>query len=156
MVRWQQNISVGVVARQVGEVSYIILGFVLSTIMFQLSVSLALVLNIIDLEEANQRKISYNICMVVICVLYIALASLEYSLDSLQGYEHLSFEAIGLVVLILIYFSTIIDLIRKLRIFVLRETKLEGRLVRIQFLIFFVAYGSKLITICVWIKRPLN
>ena len=43
----------------------------------------------------------------------------------------LVFEALGLIVLFLIYFSTIIDLIRKLRIFVLEETKLEGRLVRI-------------------------
>jgi len=94
--------------------------------------------------------------MIVICVVYIALASLEYSLDSLQGYEHLSFEALGLIVLILIYFSTIIDLIRKLRIFLLQETKLEGRLIRIQFLIFVIAYGSKLILLCVWIKKPLN
>ena len=53
IVNWEQNISVGVIARQIGEVSYILLGFVLSAIMFQLSVSLALVLNIIDLEEAN-------------------------------------------------------------------------------------------------------
>ena len=48
------------------------------------------------------------------------------------------------------------DLIRKLRIFLLEETKLEGRLIRIQFLIFFIAYGSKIITLMVWIKRPLK
>ena len=99
--------------------------------MFQLSVSLALILNIIDLQEANQRKISYNICMILISIVYIVLASVEYSLDSIQGYEHLAFEAVGLIVLFLIYFSTIIDLIRKLRIFVLEETKLEGRLIRV-------------------------
>ena len=116
--------------------------------------SLALVLNIIDLEEANQRKISYNICITVISLVYIALAATEYSLDSLQGYEHLAFEALGLVVLFVIYFSTIVDLIRKLRIFVLEETKLEGRLIRVQFLIFFVAYGSKVITLMYWIKNP--
>ena len=67
----------------------------------------------------------------------------------------MAFEAIGLVVLFFIYFSTIVDLIRKLRIFVLEETKLEGRLIRIQFLIFFIAYGSKIITLLVWIRRPL-
>ena len=94
--------------------------------------------------------------MCIISVVYVGLAALEYSLDSLQGYEHLSFEALGLVILFLIYFSTIVDLIRKLRIFVLQETKLEGRLIRVQFLIFFVAYGSKVITILVWIRKPLD
>ena len=94
--------------------------------------------------------------MCIISLVYVGLAALEYSLDSLQGYEHLSFEALGLVILFLIYFSTIVDLIRKLRIFVLQETKLEGRLIRVQFLIFFVAYGSKVITILVWIRKPLD
>ena len=93
--------------------------------------------------------------MTVISVVYIVLASVEYKLDDDQGYEHLAFEAIGLIILFLIYFSTIVDLIRKLRIFLLEETKLEGRLIRIQFLIFFIAYGSKIITMMVWIKRPL-
>ena len=69
--------------------------------------------------------------MTVISIVYIVMASVEYQLDEIQGYEHLVFEALGLIVLFLIYFSTIIDLIRKLRIFVLEETKLEGRLVRI-------------------------
>ena len=147
--------TLGIVARQIGDVTYILLGYSLSAIMFQLSVSLSLILNIIDLEEANQRKITYNICITVISVVYIVLASVEYKLDDIQGYEHLAFEAIGLIILFLIYFSTIVDLIRKLRIFLLEETKLEGRLIRIQFLIFFIAYGSKIITLMVWIKRPL-
>ena len=72
------NLTLGVIARQISAVSYILLGFVLSTIMFQLSVSLALVLNIIDLEEANQRKITYNICIGLISVAYIVLAIVEY------------------------------------------------------------------------------
>ena len=147
--------TLGIVARQIGDVTYILLGYSLSAIMFQLSVSLSLILNIIDLEEANQRKITYNICITVISVVYIVLASVEYKLDDIHGYEHLVFEAIGLIILFLIYFSTIVDLIRKLRIFLLEETKLEGRLIRIQFLIFFIAYGSKIITLMVWIKRPL-
>ena len=94
--------------------------------------------------------------MTIISVVYIVLAGVEYKLDDIQGYEHLAFEAIGLIVLFLIYFSTIVDLIRKLRIFLLEETKLEGRLIRIQFLIFFIAYGSKIITLMVWIKKPLS
>ena len=64
------------------------------------------------------------------------------------------FEVMGLVVLCLIYFSTIVDLIRKLRIFVLEEAKLEAWFVKIQFIIFFLAYGSKVITLLYWIKNP--
>ena len=45
--------TLGIVARQIGDVTYILLGYSLSAIMFQLSVSLSLILNIIDLEEAN-------------------------------------------------------------------------------------------------------
>ena len=68
--------------------------------------------------------------------------------------EHLIFEALGLVVLCLIYFTTIVELIRKLRIFVLEETKLEARLLSVQFCIFLFAYGSKVITLVYWIKNP--
>ena len=54
LLNWQQkHVSLGIVSRQIGDVTYILLGFVLSAIMFQLSVSLSLILNIIDLEEAN-------------------------------------------------------------------------------------------------------
>ena len=56
--------------------------------------------------------------------------------------------------LCVIYFSTIVDLIRKLRIFVLEETKLEANLIRLQFFIFFLAYGSKVIATLFWIKKP--
>ena len=64
------------------------------------------------------------------------------------------FEALGLVVLCLIYFTTIVELIRKLRIFVLEETKLEARLLSVQFCIFLLAYGSKVITLVYWIRNP--
>ena len=60
----------------------------------------------------------------------------------------------GLVVLCLIFFCTIVDLIRKLRIFVLEETKLEARLLSVQFCIFLLAYGSKVITLLYWIRNP--
>ena len=68
--------------------------------------------------------------------------------------EHLIFEALGLVVLCLIFFATIVELIRKLRIFVLEETKLEARLLSVQFCIFLLAYGSKVITLVYWIRNP--
>lgn len=41
------------------------------------------------------------------------------------------FECMGLVVLCLIYFTTCVDLYRKLSIFVLDETKKEARLVQL-------------------------
>lgn len=86
--------------------------------------------------------------------MYMACIAIELTLDSRHESEHMTFEALGLVVLFLIYFSTIVDLIRKLRIFVLEETKLEGRLIHVQFLIFFVAYGSKIFTLMYWIRNP--
>ena len=49
-----------------------LLGFVISAQMFQLSCSLALVLNIIDIKESNGRKITFNVCVGVICVACIA------------------------------------------------------------------------------------
>ena len=58
------------------------------------------------------------------------------------------------MVLCLIFFATIIELIRKLRIFVLDETKLEARLLSVQFCIFLLAYGSKVITLVYWIRNP--
>ena len=73
----------------------------------------------LDLHEANRHKWTYNICVFVISLVFIAASAIEYNLDLLQGKEHLVFEALGLIVLCLIYFSTIVDLIRKLRIFVL-------------------------------------
>ena len=108
----------------------------------------------LDLHEANRRKWTYNICLLVISMVFIAASAVEYKLDILMGREHLVFEALGLIVLCLIYFSTIVDLIRKLRIFVLEQTKMEGILIRVQFIIFFIAYGSKVITIMYWIKNP--
>jgi hypothetical protein len=78
----------------------------------------------------------------------------ETKLSDLANEEHLAFEAIALIVLCLVYFSTCIELLRKLRIFVLEETLKEARLVQLQFLIFFVAYTSKICTLCYWIKYP--
>ena len=92
--------------------------------------------------------------MIVICTIYCVFAGIEAAMDVRWHTEHLIFEALGLIVLCLIYFSTIVDLIRKLRIFVLEETKLEANLVRVQFAIFFVAYGSKVITLLYWVKNP--
>ena len=33
---------------------------------------------------------------------------------------------------------------------------MEGHLVKVQFIIFFIAYGSKVITLLYWIKNPPN
>ncbi len=122
--------------------------------MFQLSISLSLILNIIDLKEANARKCTFNICISFIALMTIVGSYFEMQIDDLANEEHLAFEAIGLIVLCLVYFSTCIELLRKLRIFVLEETLKETRLVQFQFLIFFVAYTSKIITLCYWIKYP--
>ena len=46
--------------------SYILLGFVISATMFQLSCSLALVLNIIDIKELEKRKLSYNVAVIIL------------------------------------------------------------------------------------------
>ena len=64
------------------------------------------------------------------------------------------FEMLAVVVLCVIYFSTCVDLYRKLRIFVLEETKKESRLIVLQFVIFFLAYGSKIIVLMYWAKNP--
>ena len=52
-VNWKGAISIANIFRHISSTSYLILGFILSAIMFQLSTSLALILNIIDLHEAN-------------------------------------------------------------------------------------------------------
>lgn len=54
----------------------------------------------------------------------------------------------------LIYFSSCVDLVRKLNIFVLEETKVEACFVKCQFIIFFLAYSSKIITLMYWIRNP--
>ena len=131
-----------------------LLGFVISAQMFQLSCSLALVLNIIDIKESFGRKVTFNVCVSVICVACIAGTWYVTAQDRYAQKSHLIFETLGLVVLCLIYFSTCVDLYRKLRIFVLDETKVESRLVQLQFIIFFVAYGSKVCTLMYWIKNP--
>ena len=85
----------------------------------------------IDFKEAQLRKVSYNIGMIVICVIFTAASTLECVEDILYMSPHLIYEALGLIVLCVIYFSTIVELIRKLRIFVLEETKLEANLIRL-------------------------
>ena len=81
MTHFVNYLSTGIIARYVGDVSYILLGFVLSAIMFQLSVSLSLILNMIDLEEANAHKFTFNICITFICVVYIGFSITEVLLD---------------------------------------------------------------------------
>jgi len=130
MVNKETAITPGDYARHVSAITYIILGFLISATMFQLSVSLALVLNIIDVEEANRRKWTYNICVLVISLVYVFCCTIEVRLDNAEHREHMIFEVMGLVVLCLIYFSTIVDLLRKLSIFVLEEAKLEAWFVR--------------------------
>lgn len=152
--RNSNGITVGDYARHVSSICYIILGFVISCTMYQLSCSLALVLNIIDVQEANRRKWTYNICVFIIGLVFVFCSAIQIKLDCAEHREHMIFEVMGLVVLCLIYFSTIVDLIRKLRIFVLEEAKLEAWFVRIQFLIFFFAYGSKVVTLLYWIRNP--
>ena len=122
--------------------------------MYQLSVSLGLILNFFDLKDANTRKTTYNVTLLIINVCYITCTAFECYLDSVEHREHLIFEALGLCVLCLIFFATIVELIRKLRIFVLEETKLEARLLGVQFILFLFAYGSKVITLAFWIKHP--
>ena len=144
----------GEICRNIACTAYIVLGFIISATMFQLSVSLSLVLNMIDLKDANTRKTTYNVTLLVINVGYITCAAFEVYLDEMEHREHLIFEALGLLVLCLIFFCTIVELIRKLRIFVLEETKTEARLLSVQFCIFLLAYGSKVITLAYWIKHP--
>lgn len=154
MVNTDMGITTGDYARHISTICYILLGFILSATMFQLSVSLALVLDIIDLPEANKRKWTYNICLLVISLVYIFCSGVEIRLDDNEHREHMVFEVLGMIVLCLIYFSTIVDLLRKLRIFVLEEAKLEAWFVRLQFCIFFIAYGSKVITEMYWMRNP--
>lgn len=106
------------------------------------------------MKEANQKKLTYNVTLIVIVIVYLICAGFENYLDSIEHREHLIFEALGLLVLCLIFFATIVELIRKLKIFVLEETKLEARLLSVQFAIFLIAYGSKVITIIYWIRKP--
>ena len=122
--------------------------------MFQLSCSLSLILNMIDLKEANRRKCTYNSFVVTVGVVFIVCSSIEIRLDEQMHREHLMFEALALIVLCVIYFSTQMDLLRKLRLFVLEETKKEARLVNVQFIIFFIAYGTKVVTLLYWVKNP--
>ena len=111
-------------------------------------------LNIIDLKEANNRKLSFNIGIFLICVACCVVCFYSMIGNRYAQVQHLIFEVMGLVVLCLIYFSVTVELYRKLRIFVLDETKKEARLVQLQFLIFFVAYGSKVIVLLCWIQNP--
>lgn len=53
MVSRTQIMSFGEICREIACTSYIVLGFIISATMFQLSVSLGLVLNMHDLKEAN-------------------------------------------------------------------------------------------------------
>ena len=154
MVTSDTGVTTGDYARHISSAAYIVLGFVLSATMFQLSNSLALVLDIIDLPEANRRKWTYNICLLIISLVYIFCSVVELHLDAHEHREHMVFEVLGMVVLCLIYFSTIVDLLRKLNIFVLEETKLEAWYVRLQFIILFIAYTSKVITEMYWIRNP--
>ena len=59
------------VSQHIQVLSYVLLGFVISATMFQLSTSLAFVLNIIDIKEAEKRKLSYNISMLLLGVVCI-------------------------------------------------------------------------------------
>lgn len=154
MLSRQQKMTFGEICRNICCTSYIVLGFIISATMYQLSVSLGLVLNMFDLKDANTRKLTYNVMLVIINICYITCAIFEYYLDSREHREHLIFEALGLIVLCLIFFCTIVELIRKLRIFVLEETKLEARLLSVQFCIFLLAYGSKFVTLIFWIRHP--
>ena len=144
----------GEISMHIAGFSYVLLGFALSITMFQLSCSLALILNMIDLKEANRRRCTYNWAVIVIASFYVFCSVIEIRLDEQMHQEHLMFEVLGLIVLCLIYFSTCMDLLRKLRVFVLEETKKEARLVTLQFIIFFIAYGSKVITLLYWVKNP--
>mmetsp|Transcript_9882 Transcript_9882/g.12256 ORF Transcript_9882/g.12256 Transcript_9882/m.12256 type:complete len:308 (+) Transcript_9882:3-926(+) len=148
------HVTASEVCQHLQALSYILLGFVISATMFQLSCSLALVLNIIDIKEANGRKVSFNLCVGVIGIVCSVGGYYETAYDRYAQKQHLIYETLGLLVLCLIYFSTCVDLYRKLRIFVLEETKVESRLVQLQFLIFFIAYGSKVVTLMYWIKNP--
>ena len=125
------RITVSEVCQNVTALSYLLLGFVISATMFQLSCSLALMLNIIDINEADARKISFNICLSVIGVVCTVGAVYELMFNRFAQKEHLIFETMGLLVLCVIYFSTSIELYRKLRIFVLEETRKESRLVQL-------------------------
>jgi len=138
----------------VAALCYILLGFVISSQMFQLSCSLALVLNIIDIKESKGRTLSFNICVIIIALATSAVAFYQMVMNRYAQKQHLIMEVLGLFVMCLIYFSTCVELYRKLSIFVLEETKKEARLVQLQFLIFFLAYGSKIIVLMCWIKNP--
>jgi len=67
----------GEICRNVCCTSYIVLGFIISATMYQLSVSLGLVLNMFDLKDANTRKMTYNVTLVVINICYITCAVFE-------------------------------------------------------------------------------
>jgi len=131
IVSKHQKKTVGEVCVHIQATAYILLGFIISATEFQLAVSLALILNIIDVKEANARKTTFNICVSIISVVTCIGAYLETTIDDLANASHLVFEAIGLIVLCLIYFSTSVELLRKLRIFVLEETLKEARLVQL-------------------------
>ena len=154
MMDRDQEMTFGEICRNISCTSYIVLGFIISATMYQLSVSLGLVLNMFDLKEANTRKTTYNVTLSIITIGYITCSVFEQYLDSVEHREHLIFEALGLVILCLPFFATIVELIRKLRIFVLEETKLEARLLSVQFCVFLLAYGSKVITLVYWIRNP--
>lgn len=55
----------------------------MSATMFQLTVSLALILNMIDVKEAERRKCTYNVCICIIVVVFIVGTVVEIRLDEL-------------------------------------------------------------------------
>ena len=122
--------------------------------MYELSVSLTLVLNMCELKEAITRKRTANVCLTLVGLIVVACAVYECHLAILTKKEHYISEALGVATLCLIYFSTIVELLRKLRIFVLEQSKREARLCRTQAVIFFIAYGSKVGTLLFWIHDP--
>ena len=125
------NWTVGTMFRIIGTNAYIFLGLLLSSMMYELSISLSLVLNMCELKDAQLKKRTCNICLLIIGLIMIVVAVYEFNLDALTHREHFIFEALGLGVLCLIYFSTIIELLRKLRVFVLEQSKREACLIRV-------------------------
>lgn len=122
--------------------------------MYELSVSLSLVLNMCELKEAIMRKRTANVCLTLVGLIVVACAAYEFHIAGLTKREHYIYEALGLGTLCLIYFSTIVELLRKLRIFVLEQSKREACLCKTQAIIFFVAYGSKVATLLYYIHDP--
>ena len=77
MISRKQPMTFGEIARNAASISYIVLGFIISASMYQLSISLSLVLNMCDLKDANTRKTTYNVTLFVITLGYITCAVIE-------------------------------------------------------------------------------